>query len=337
VAEYLLPSDLSLIVNALVKSTARAISDGSFKSKFGTSAFTIVDDIQGSILGLNVVPGHPDDQSAYRSELAGLFGIVLVVNLLCSWADIMSDGIEVACDGLSALNKAFETWPLNPHAPQHDLLQVLRTLIAASPVKWTTCHVDGHQDNEPGAILDFWVLQNIQMDNLAKVYWMQHSSTAPIVYPITDEGFQVWLGNHKLASFPDSVFFDHIHGKHIFSWHVSHGRFPACYARPVDWEICSAALARLPLGRRRWVTKHTSDFCSVGSKMMKWKEQATSKCPRCGEHENARHVWLCQDPAVYFVWYLLMASFSAYLESLHTKNDIICLLDHSSSHQVAEF
>ena len=41
-----------------------------------------------SILALNLVPGHPDDQGAYRSELAGLFEIVLIVNLICSWADI---------------------------------------------------------------------------------------------------------------------------------------------------------------------------------------------------------------------------------------------------------
>jgi hypothetical protein len=118
------------------------------------------------------------------------------------------------------------------------------------------------------------------------------------------------------------VFFDHIHGKTILPWHVSHHRFPACYARRIDWDVCSAALQRMPLGRRRWVSKHTSGFCSVGTKMVKWKEQPTSDCPRCGFVENARHVWLCQEPAVFFVWALLMSSFSLWMESVHTANDI---------------
>ena len=61
------------------------------------------------IPSLNIVPVYPDDQGAYRSKLAGLFAIVLLVNLLCSWAGITSDSIEVSCDGLSALNKAFDT------------------------------------------------------------------------------------------------------------------------------------------------------------------------------------------------------------------------------------
>jgi hypothetical protein len=114
--------------------TARAVSDGSFKDKFGTAAFTVVDDMDTSIIGLNVVPGHPDDQGAYRSELAGLFGIVLVFNLPCRWAGISSGAIEVGCDGLSALTKAFDTWPLEPDDPHFDMLSAVRTMIADSPV-----------------------------------------------------------------------------------------------------------------------------------------------------------------------------------------------------------
>jgi hypothetical protein len=90
----------------------------------------------------------------------------------------------------------------------------------------------------------------------------------------------------------------------------------------MDWAVCAAVLKRLPMGRRRWVSKHTSVFCSVGTKMLKWGEQPTSACPRCGLPENARHVWLCQEPAVFFVWYLLMSSFRSWLESIHTANDV---------------
>jgi hypothetical protein len=56
--------------------------------------------------------------------------------------------------------------------------------------------------------------------------------------------------------------------------------------------------------------------------MIQWKEQPTPVCPRCGLTENARHVWLCQEPVVFFVWDLLMSSFSAWLELVHTATAI---------------
>jgi hypothetical protein len=79
--------------------SAGAVSDGSFKDKFGTATFTIIDGCDSSIIGLNIGPGHPSDQGTYRSELVGLFGIILVVNALCLWADISEGAIEIGCDG----------------------------------------------------------------------------------------------------------------------------------------------------------------------------------------------------------------------------------------------
>jgi hypothetical protein len=160
------------------------------------------------------------------------------------------------------------------------------------------------------------------MDNLAKVFWMQHSHSAPVFYPLSDEGFQVWPGTRKLSSHQPSVFFDHIHGKTILHWHSSHHRFPACYARRIDWDACAAALSRLPLGRRRWVSKHTSGFCAVGTMLVRWKEQPTPDCPRCTLPENLRHVWKCQEPAVFFVWALLMSLLSNWMQKVHAAKDI---------------
>jgi hypothetical protein len=68
------------------------VSDGSFKDQYGTSAWAIeaessVDQCTGVDIppvdeskenrckGANIVPGAPTDQSAYRSEVARLFGI----------------------------------------------------------------------------------------------------------------------------------------------------------------------------------------------------------------------------------------------------------------------
>jgi hypothetical protein len=111
---------------------------------------------------------------------------------------------------------------------------------------------------------------------------------------------QVWLGkDRKLlsSSGPSSVFFDHhIHSTTILSWCSSHQAPiiapPACYARHIDWDVCIAARKQLPLLLRAsdccwadeedgWVLKHTSGFCSVGTNLVKWKEQPAPDYSQC--------------------------------------------------------
>ena len=94
--------------------TATAVSDGSFKNKNGTSAFLVCakDDSQ-RIIGVNVVPGACKEQSAYRSELAGISGILMVLDILCKKFQITSGAIEIGLDGQQALIAASEEWPLN--------------------------------------------------------------------------------------------------------------------------------------------------------------------------------------------------------------------------------
>jgi hypothetical protein len=82
------------------------------------------------------------------------------------------------------------------------------------------------------------------------------------------------------------------------------------------------------MGRRHWIAKHASGPCAVGTMMVHRKEQPTPDCPRCGDSKNARHVWLCQEPAVFFVWDLLMSSFSSWLESVCTAPEIIFWIIH---------
>jgi hypothetical protein len=84
----------------------QGVSDGSFKDRFGTAAFILVspDDPTLYIKGMVITPGRPEDQNAYRSELAGMIYAITVIQ----WAvqkfyRLQSGQIEVACDGRSAL------------------------------------------------------------------------------------------------------------------------------------------------------------------------------------------------------------------------------------------
>ena len=53
-----------------------------------------------------MVPGYASDQSAYRSEIAGLYAIVLVVEIIKEVWGLTEGRILLGCDGKDALNQA---------------------------------------------------------------------------------------------------------------------------------------------------------------------------------------------------------------------------------------
>jgi len=72
------------IAEALRLGTAIAVSDGSYKDEFGTSALVLEGaDSTNRILAANAVVGHQEDQSSFRSKLAGIYGFVVLVNTIC--------------------------------------------------------------------------------------------------------------------------------------------------------------------------------------------------------------------------------------------------------------
>jgi hypothetical protein len=137
------------IVEALKNREAIAVSDGSFKTEYGTAAWVIEGvDSHGRILGQVIAPGGPSDQSPYRSELTGIYSIMIMVNRLCEFYDIKEGEIELACDGLSALDKCFShVSVLHVDDPNYDLIGAIKHQWIFSPVFWKVRHVAGHQDD----------------------------------------------------------------------------------------------------------------------------------------------------------------------------------------------
>jgi hypothetical protein len=160
------------VAQAIRDGTAIAISNGSFKDRFGTSALVIeASDSTDNIIAVNVVPSNLANQGSYGSELAGIFDQITLVNALCNVHGITQGSIECGCDGAGALNKVF-----NPDSEaktdgsQFNLLSTTRAALKASPIKWKYCHIQGHQDDLIKAKLDCWALLNIEMDSLAKMH-----------------------------------------------------------------------------------------------------------------------------------------------------------------------
>jgi hypothetical protein len=110
-----------------------AASDGSFddKIKIGTAAFQIAPSItsveeKDSYCGVTQVPGAPSDQSTYRSELAGVLAILIILQALCDAHGISEGSITLSLDSQSALAEAEGSWKLKPRQSDFDILLDIR-------------------------------------------------------------------------------------------------------------------------------------------------------------------------------------------------------------------
>ncbi len=121
--------------NALQDGDTIAISDGSFQDQYGMAAWALEGlGPSGRIVGAVTVPGMAKDQSAYCSELAGIYCILLCVKKLCEFFQITQGSIELGCDGQAALDKAFNYVSIiKIEDSNYDLLFTIQSLWAIFP------------------------------------------------------------------------------------------------------------------------------------------------------------------------------------------------------------
>jgi hypothetical protein len=313
------------IARALRAGTAVALSDGSYKDQFGTSAMIIeAENSSHNIIAVNVVPGNAEDQGSFRSELSGIFGLVIMVNVICKVHNITYGAIECGCDGQVVLNKLSNLEnAIDLNGKQFDLLSATRSALLASPVNWSFRHVKGHQDEDLEAVLDRWAILNIQMDNLAKAYWQEQApKPQPDLQLLEGEYWPVFLNGRKTQSSLCTTIYEDIYRKKLsIHWH-KHDRMTPDQFRLVNWEACEQAMRRLKISRRHWVAKHTEGMCGVNKWLFKWKDRDTDECPRCSLPEDARHVWQCLAENTHPIRAAGMERLDNWMQSSLTSPDI---------------
>jgi hypothetical protein len=141
--------DGSAVAEAIRNNEAVMVSDGSFKDQRGTAALVLQGATHtGKARAVNRVPGKPEDHDSFRSEFSGLIGIATLVELLCEYFEITGRSVEVACDGLSALNDVFDLHRhVSTKTPHYDLVVATRCIIQRSTQlpAWYYRHVRSHQ------------------------------------------------------------------------------------------------------------------------------------------------------------------------------------------------
>ena len=128
-------------------------------------------------------------------QMAGMYGGVLLLKVLCEVHKVQSGNVTIACDNETAI-KVFDPdfIPSTKHK-NFDLVSATHSLLQECPFQWEGKHVKGHQDCHISYCnLSRLSKLNVQMDLVAKSYW-QHLVTSsptdaipmPVSHPIHKE------------------------------------------------------------------------------------------------------------------------------------------------------
>ena len=315
-SKWLNDDDGAYIAKCIRDETAKAVSDGSFKDALGTAAFVLEGPIEEQhwIIGTNRVPGIAEDQSAYRSELAGIYAIACTVEDLCEHHNITRGAVTIACDGESALYKSMDEQHRIKSKHKHfDLIMAIKSKLKTSPITWHWRHVHGHQDIKHGITfeeMDRWAQLNMIVDRLAGERWNDEAANEDQVQQeIENEGWRAYLqptakSEGMIASLDGGVkmsnkLIDRLEtvclGQQSIDYWVEHNHFPKRYQRHIDWSMIGLAASRMSHLRTAFVTKFVANHGATASRLFQREQVASPECPRgCGAtKEDSRHVLKC--------------------------------------------
>ncbi len=98
------------------------------------------------------------------------------------------------------------------------------------------------------------------------------------------------------------------------------------YYSLVDWDTLGKAMNNITLPQQWFISNHSSGMCRVEKFTVIWKETETADCPRCGQLEDAKHVWHCQAIPVQHIWDSQLNKLHKWLVTLYTDSEIIAAI-----------
>ena len=326
------PSTDQLITH-LLQGTAVGVSDGSFfpRQKVGSCAWTIsTPDGSEYIKGGGIIPGSPNDQSSYRSELGGQVGIAnILANIILPPS--LRPHITVACDGLSALqNVHINKMHVKCNKKDSDLISIICSLWNQSNFCPITQHVYGHQDSTNRHLTSLEKL-NCQMDSDAKdiaCSIISKASPHPNFEP-SDLGFgSIICGSKLITSNIQASIYKQVTHQNMLKWINNNGEIKGNLdLENINWHCFSSARKEVSLGQKLFLTKWISGDTATGRVMCLRKKQLTSYCPRCHQtDEHLVHVLICPSQESVALRHTLLQQLVDWLKSNQTHPRIVLFL-----------
>jgi hypothetical protein len=155
------------------------------------------------------------------------------------------------------------------------------------------------------------------MDLLAKNHLL-YATTAPRHYSVKGEPWQLWAAGRKLTSQLPKSIYSLVHDQEANLYWSAKKDVNKESLPLIDREAIGTAMQEIPRKQRVFITKHTAGMCGVGKFMKRWGEWKEDKCPRCGEPEDAAHVWICKGEGASDIWEKAVEELQLWLRNANT-------------------
>jgi hypothetical protein len=125
------PDDLGPLSTALRNGMAIGCCNGSYmpalSTALGATTWKFEDPATGSFVhGAVQMLGLESSVNAYRSELMGIYTILLGVYAVCLFCDIHEGAVTVGCDNLECVRLARGDWlKINQNTPHADIIRAI--------------------------------------------------------------------------------------------------------------------------------------------------------------------------------------------------------------------
>ena len=327
-----LPSCAIECATSLYQGKTQCVSDGSYDDKedICSAGWVVVFDTVGEAKGGGVVPSPPGYSSAYRGELGGLLGILLLLWSLETFIPPKEKyRVTVACDGKSALFQSLLTSrdQCNSRQKSFDIISVIISIRDGLYADIEPIHVKGHQDKLTTTLTTLETL-NIRMDRLAKEilhFAVTHDVDIPDALPENPSGMiQVDFEDVPIVSALASTLQFYVARNRILNWWKKKERFrPEVTRDDIDWEVLRRVSREHSFAMRRFVAKWVSHHIAVGKMMGLRSARKESSCPCCGSPmETTIHVLRCQSLSSRQQWVKGLKTLGKWMTSTSTDPEI---------------
>jgi hypothetical protein len=268
--------------------------------------------------GIHVTPGRKDDQSAFRSEIGGVYAMAVAIELLCKFFHTSNGSVSFGSDCEAALYYIFDRNKKSTATTNSFyLIMATRKVVDRLPISFSHRHVPTHQDISREE-MDIWGRANDDCDTDAKAFWKKGEAAGTLVTltDLCDEPWSLWIQGEKLSSNVKRNIYNSIHDPEATkTWGLRDLQDNEDINVPARRQ--TAKSSNIPL--RLWVMKHRHGMTGTGKFMKLWGYRSTQQCPRCGHHcETADQVTMCKAPSVIEQWKISLETLGKDLAKRHT-------------------
>ena len=286
------------------------VCDGSFfaPTSIGSASWIFkISNSNDNFTGNNITPGSINHQSAYRSELSGVIGIIQHLTRLSTKYKITNGKMTLKCDCLGVIKTINRLHQFPSTRSKHfDLLSILFLSLQQCPFIIKFEHVKGHQDDSLNFnSLDQWEQLNVIADHNAKEilwrYHQQHHEPPPLT-PSKGTLNPVYVNYlHSPTTISSRLLRNlkhHIYRLNGLSYWES--KFNVTNG---NTQVIHHTLKKLSSWRQHWHSKWFVGMMGVGKWMKRWNLQQHDHCPRCLSHNETNwHTIQCTHPEALQIW-----------------------------------